>query len=276
MSGVGEILAITGLLLQVLAAVDKVVAVVDTARNVENELRRFRASIDRLNYQIEQIHAHLMQDPGHRLRINDFEDLKTELKESQEFLTKLTSRQSFGARTIQAIWSSRDTAKLTGHRDNIDRCFTQVINPLWCRVAATRCEDKSTINVDEPGLIAISSPRIQVRASFSHTEIHAPAASPRNISGQNEVVVPNTASQLSSPTSARLDLSSSRDGTPTSASATGHTITPFFDSENIETAVGVFAASILGFMQASRLAAQQFHCVMSRGGLLRTHQLACE
>ena len=59
MLGVGEILAITSLAIQVVAAVDKVILIFDRAQNAPDELRRFQSSVSRLQTYSKQLEKHL-------------------------------------------------------------------------------------------------------------------------------------------------------------------------------------------------------------------------
>lgn len=49
MSGLGEILAITSLVLQVVGSVEKVIAIFDRVQNAPDELNQFRGSLLRLS-----------------------------------------------------------------------------------------------------------------------------------------------------------------------------------------------------------------------------------
>lgn len=134
MIGLGEILAITSLVLQVVAAVDRVILIFDRAQNAPDELRRFRSSLSRLQNNVNLLKAEL-EISGSRLVSEGpqtgLDEVEATLEECRELFVTYHLDQGSSGTPLRAIWSPRMTARLVRYQAQIEGHYLQIILPLW-------------------------------------------------------------------------------------------------------------------------------------------------
>lgn len=131
MVGVGEILAITSLVLQVVAAVDKVILIFDRAQNAPDELRHFRNSLSRLQNNVNLLKAEL-EISGSRLDPQSgLDEVEDTLVLCKTLFVDYHMDQGSSGNPLRAIWSPRETSKLEKYQKRIEGHYVQIILPLW-------------------------------------------------------------------------------------------------------------------------------------------------
>jgi MoaA/NifB/PqqE/SkfB family radical SAM enzyme len=129
MVGVGEILAITSLVLQVVAAVDKVILIFDRAQNAPDELRHFRNTLSRLQNNVNLLKAKLKILTT--LPQSCLDEIEETLILCKDLFVDYQTDQGSSSNPLRAIWSPRETSKLEKYQRRIDGHYLHIILPLW-------------------------------------------------------------------------------------------------------------------------------------------------
>jgi hypothetical protein len=129
MVGVGEILAITSLFLQVVAAVDKVILIFDRAQNAPDELRHFRNTLSRLQNNVNLLKAELKILTT--LPQSCLDEIEETLILCKDLFVDYQTDQGSSSNPLRAIWSPRETSKLEKYQRRIDGHYLHIILPLW-------------------------------------------------------------------------------------------------------------------------------------------------
>jgi hypothetical protein len=129
MVGVGEILAITSLVLQVVAAVDKVILIFDRAQNAPDELRHFRNTLSRLQNNVNLLKAELKILTT--LPQSCLDEIEETLILCKDLFMDYQTDQGSSSNPLRAIWSPRETSKLEKDQRRIDGHYLHIILPLW-------------------------------------------------------------------------------------------------------------------------------------------------
>jgi hypothetical protein len=129
MVGVGEILAITSLVLQVVAAVDKVILIFDRAQNAPDELRHFRNTLSRLQNNVNLLKAELKILTT--LPQSCLDEIEETLILCKDLFVDYQTDQGSSSNPLRAIWSPRETSKLEKYQRRIDGHYLHIILPLW-------------------------------------------------------------------------------------------------------------------------------------------------
>jgi hypothetical protein len=126
--GVGEVLAITSIVLQVIASVDQVTQLFDRLHNAPRHIRNFRISASRLKFNFECL---LEEVKCHgSINIPTLEACETLLR---KYETTLRSEGAIGG-VRRAFWSFKCGHELDGHREQIDRIYVHTIHSVWLRL----------------------------------------------------------------------------------------------------------------------------------------------
>jgi len=134
MSGLGEILAITSLVLQVIGSVDKVIAIFDRVQNAPDELNHFRVSLSRLSRHFTALQAEMKENESVVIDDDDIHEIGDTLELCQKMFDEYDATlHEPGMRNAvhRATWGPRHTTKLARYQGQIDRLYQQVILPLW-------------------------------------------------------------------------------------------------------------------------------------------------
>jgi hypothetical protein len=131
MVGPGEILAITSLVLQVVAAVDKVILIFDRAQNAPDELRHLRSSLSRLQNNVNLLKAELEISGSSLDPQSGLDEIEVTLKGCRAHFMSYHVDQGPSSTLLRAILSPRETAKLEKYRKRIEGHYLEVILPLW-------------------------------------------------------------------------------------------------------------------------------------------------
>jgi hypothetical protein len=129
MVGVGEILAITSLVLQVVAAVDKVILIFDRAQNAPDELRHFRNTLSRLQNNVNLLKVELKILTT--LPQSCLDEIEETLILCKDLFVDYQTDQGSSSNPLRAIWSPRETSKLEKYQRRIDGHYLHIILPLW-------------------------------------------------------------------------------------------------------------------------------------------------
>jgi hypothetical protein len=127
----GEILAITSLVVQVVAAVDRVILIFDRAQNAPDELRRFRNSLSRLQNNVNLLKAELEISGSHLSPQSGLDEIEDTLVLCRALFVSYHMDQGSSGTPLRAIWSPRETAKLEKYQKMIEGHYLEIILPLW-------------------------------------------------------------------------------------------------------------------------------------------------
>ena len=135
--GVGEILAITGIVLQVLQSVDQVSKLFDRLHNAPRHIRNFRKSASRLEFNFKCLQEEVECNGSIHIPTADYEDIHQTLEACKTLLYKykntLESQGAVGG-VRRAYWSFTSGQELDGRREQIDRVYVHIIQPIWLRL----------------------------------------------------------------------------------------------------------------------------------------------
>jgi hypothetical protein len=129
MVGVGEILAITSLVLQVVAAVNKVILIFDRAQNAPDKLRHFRNTLSRLQNNVNLLKAKLKILTT--LPQSCLDEIEETLILCKDLFVDYQTDQGSSSNPLRAIWSPHETSKLEKYQRRIDSHYLHIILPLW-------------------------------------------------------------------------------------------------------------------------------------------------
>jgi hypothetical protein len=128
--GVGDILAITSLVLQVVAAVDKVIKVFEKAQNAPSELSQLRVSLVRLSRHFEMLRAEHEATGSSLIHKDDTDEIYVTLQCCKALFDDYDRARAKTA-LHQVAWSTRYSTQLARYQARVDRHFTQILLPLW-------------------------------------------------------------------------------------------------------------------------------------------------
>jgi hypothetical protein len=135
--GVGEVLAITSIVLQVIASVDQVTQLFDRLHNAPRHIRNFRISVSRLKFNFECLLEEVKCHGSINIPTADFEEIRQTLEACNTLLKKYeTTLRSEGAigGVRRAFWSFKCGHELDGHKEQIDRIYVHTIHSVWLRL----------------------------------------------------------------------------------------------------------------------------------------------
>ena len=135
--GVGEVLAITSIVLQVIASVDQVTQLFDRLHNAPRHIRNFRISVSRLKFNFECLLEEVECHGSINIPTADFEEIRQTLEACKKLLQKYeTTLRNEGAigGVRRAFWSFKCGHELDGHREQIDRIYVHTIHSVWLRL----------------------------------------------------------------------------------------------------------------------------------------------
>lgn len=132
--GVGEILAITSLTIQVIGSVKEVMSIFQKAQNAPEELSQLYRSLERLLRHFEQIKEAESRTRGlvlmNREDADEIDDILTLCKALFDGYDRARSGNS----VLRAIWGTRNSDKVKHYQAKIDRYFQQVLFPFWLKI----------------------------------------------------------------------------------------------------------------------------------------------
>jgi len=135
--GVEGILAITGIVLQVIAAVDQVSRLFDRIHNAPRHIRNFKKSASRLEFNFKCLKEEVESHGAIQIPDADHEEIFQILEACKALLLRygatLKSQGTIGD-VRRAYWSFRSGQELDGHREQIDRIYVHIIQPVWLRL----------------------------------------------------------------------------------------------------------------------------------------------
>ncbi|KAJ4198804.1 hypothetical protein NW767_008795 [Fusarium falciforme] len=132
MIGLGEWLAISSLVMQVVAAVHAVIQIFEKAQNVPKELEDLRCSLLRLSDNFEQVRAQAEATGSGYLRRYDFDEIRNTLRDSKKFLDDYRSAQS-KSDVLRAVWGTQNHDAVVRYQTLIDRHLWQILIPFWLK-----------------------------------------------------------------------------------------------------------------------------------------------
>jgi hypothetical protein len=133
MLGVGDILAITSLVMQVVASVQTVIDIFEKAQNAPKELEQLRVSLIRMSRHFDMIRAKHESTGSSLIHKDDTDEIFDTLlccKALFDEYEKVRSRNG----VLQAIWGNQQSDMVARYQLRIDRHFTQILVPLWITV----------------------------------------------------------------------------------------------------------------------------------------------
>lgn len=149
MLGVGEILAITSLVMQVVASVQKVIEIFEKAQNAPKELEQLRVSLIRMSRHFDMIRAKHESTGSSLIHKDDTDEIFDTLlccKALFDDYERVRSRDG----VLQAIWGNQKSDMVARYQLRIDRHFTQILLPLWVTASHSAAVVDSTVSDAHP------------------------------------------------------------------------------------------------------------------------------
>jgi hypothetical protein len=128
--GIGEILAVTSLVMQVVASADKVIKIWEKAQNAPSELGQLRISLLRMRRHFDMIREELKSSGISMIHKDDTDQIEDTLRCCKALLDDYDHARSRGA-VLQAVWGIQHSEKLARYQAQINNHFVQILLPLW-------------------------------------------------------------------------------------------------------------------------------------------------
>lgn len=128
--GIGEILAVTSLVMQVVDSTDKVIKIWQKAQNAPSELGQLRISLLRMRRHFDMIREELRSSGISLIHKDDTDQIEDTLRCCKALLDDYDHARSRGA-VLQAVWGIQHSEKLARYQDQINNHFMQILLPLW-------------------------------------------------------------------------------------------------------------------------------------------------
>lgn len=135
----GTILAVVGLIFQVVGGIDKVIQSFDRMQNAPRELRDSRHSIRRLDRKFIEFQKDVPAATD-ILHVDDIEQIEETLTLCAFLFQKHEERQRDGVVNVvlRSMWSSGSNEKLAKYKARIDEHYSTVLVPGWVQLLV-RC-----------------------------------------------------------------------------------------------------------------------------------------
>ncbi|KAK1755634.1 hypothetical protein QBC47DRAFT_413381 [Echria macrotheca] len=128
--GIGEILAVTSLVMQVVESVEKVIQIFEKAQNAPSELAQLRVSLLRMSRHFDMIQAEHKATGCSLIHKDDADEIEDTLRCCKALFDDYDRARSRGA-VLQAVWGTQQADTLARYQARIDRHFLQILLPLW-------------------------------------------------------------------------------------------------------------------------------------------------
>ncbi|KAK5652691.1 hypothetical protein OQA88_10285 [Cercophora sp. LCS_1] len=128
--GIGEILAVTSLVMQVVQSVEKVIQIFEKAQNAPSELAQLRVSLLRMSRHFDMIRAEHQATGSSLIHKDDADEIEDTLRCCKALFDDYDRARSRGA-VLQAVWGTQQSDTLARYQARIDRHFLQILLPLW-------------------------------------------------------------------------------------------------------------------------------------------------
>ena len=136
--GLEGILAITGVVLQVIAAVDQVSSCFERIHNAPRHIRNFKSSACRLELNFKCLREEVEMHGDIELSVGDYEEIIQTLEACKTLLnryeTTLKSEGTIGGGFRRVYWSFTSGHELDGYKEQVDRIYLHIIHPIWLRL----------------------------------------------------------------------------------------------------------------------------------------------
>lgn len=132
MIALGEWLAITSLVMQVVAAVHGVIKIFEKAQNAPKELEELRRSLLRLSDNCDQIRAQGETTESFPLQQYDIDEIRNTLEQCKKLLEDYRDAQSENG-VLRAVWGTQNHDEVVRYQTLIDRHFVQILLPFWMK-----------------------------------------------------------------------------------------------------------------------------------------------
>lgn len=144
----GEWLAITSLVMQVVAAVHGVIKIFEKAQNAPKELEELRRSLLRLHDNCKQIQTQGQTAGSFPLQQYDIDEIRNTLEQCKRLLDDYRDIQSANG-VLRAVWGAQNHDEVVRYQTLIDRHFVQILLPFWmkilCRTPFSPNEEDRTV-----------------------------------------------------------------------------------------------------------------------------------
>ncbi|KAM0418734.1 hypothetical protein ACHAPT_012332 [Fusarium lateritium] len=137
--GLGEGLAITGLVMQVVAAINAVIEIFEKAQNAPRELEELRCSLLRLHDNFDQIRAQDKKSGSRHLHEYDIDGIQSTLEDCKALFENYAKTQSANG-VLRAVWGTQNHDEVVRYQALVDRHFWQILLPFWMKtLCSTVC-----------------------------------------------------------------------------------------------------------------------------------------